>query len=402
MGANRGKQVKGWISAVWRWFGSGEAPVETAKTVAAFLAGAFTLVASALAVLSLSDGDVDRAVVNHPVVTVAAFVAVVAAVCLGSAMSLLDTRRAQGTAAVFGLGALALGLGLLAGAAVDGRSSKDRPRISVRLERGPDGMRVKGTVLAEGLRADEHVLVRVIGISTGLPLAEGHLGPRRGDEGFVECDKDEQKPEGSFENAAATTSPPTCWRQLAYSSRTGALPDGKVDIAIDTPLAAGLYERVDVEAQLLQEDNGKVADLREPRCDKSEGKFGCVTLMVSPSAPRPALDARWELPASSPPVLSVTAAMHGLTADDRVVLSVRRLLADGRWTRIYGAAWAPDAAGELAQTLRLVVATRNHPVCVILRAVPASRPLERSSGRGSCQRRAYGMSSVQLYRPPRS
>jgi hypothetical protein len=53
MGANRGKHVRGWIPAVWRWFGSGEDPVETAKTVAAFLAGAFTLVASALAVLSL-------------------------------------------------------------------------------------------------------------------------------------------------------------------------------------------------------------------------------------------------------------------------------------------------------------------------------------------------------------
>ena len=195
--------------------------------------------------------------------------------------------------------------------------------------------------------------------------------------------------------------PPTCWRQLTYSSRTGALPDGKVDVAIDTSLAPGIYERVDVEAQLLQKDNGKVADLREPRCDKNEGKFGCVTLMVSPSAPRPALDARWELPATSPPVLSVTAAMSGLTADDRVVLSVRRLLANGRWTRIYGAAWAPDAAGELKQKLSLPVATRNRPICVLVRAVPADRPLERSSGRGPCQRRAYGMSSIQLYRPPR-
>ena len=130
MGANRATQFWGQVKAAWQWFGSGEAPVETAKTVAAFLAGAFTLVASALAVLSLSDEDVERAVVNHPKVTVAAFVAIVVAVCLGSAMSLLDKRRAQGTVAVLGLGALALGLGLLAGAAVHGRSSKDRPRIS--------------------------------------------------------------------------------------------------------------------------------------------------------------------------------------------------------------------------------------------------------------------------------
>ena len=269
-----------------------------------------------------------------------AFVAIVAAVCLGSSMSLLDKRRAQGTVAVLGLGALAIGLGLLAGAAVDGRSSKDRPRISVHLERGTDGMRVKGTVLAEGLRADEHVLVRVIGISTRMVLAEGHLGPRRGDEAFVACAEDE--PEGGFTNAPQKAS--TCWRQLGYSSRTGAQTDGKVEIdpPIDTPLAAGYYERIDVEAQLREHDDGRIEVLREPRCDKSDGKFGCVTLMVSPSPPRPELDARWELPATSPPVLA------GDDGDDRPdrrrprrALRPAAALPSGRWARIYGAAWTP-------------------------------------------------------------
>ncbi len=396
MGANRGKAIWGPVKATWKWFGSGEAPVETAKTVAAFLAGAFTLVASALAVLSLSDGDVERAVVNYPGVTVTAFVAIVAAVCLGSAMSLLDKRRAQGTVAVLGLGSLAVGLGLLAGAAVNGRSSKDRPRISVHLERGPEGLRVKGTVLAEGLRADEHVLVRVVGISTRLVLAEGHVGPRRGDEAFVACADDE--PDAEFANAAQKA--PTCWRQLGYTSRTGAQTDGKVEIAIDTPLAAGYYERVDVEAQLIQHDDGKIKDLREPRCDKTDGKFGCVTLMVAPSPPRPELDARWKLPATSPPVLSVTTAMTGLTADDRVVLSVRRLLPNRRWARVYGASWTPNAAGELKQELTLPVATRGRPICVIARAVPAGVKLD--PARGQCGRRANGSTSVQLYGPPRT
>jgi hypothetical protein len=152
----------------------------------------------------------------------------------------------------------------------------------------------------------------------------------------------------------------------------------------------------------VEHDDGKIADLREPRCDKNDGKFGCVTLMVSPSPPRPELDARWELPATSPPVLSVTTAMTGLTADDRVVLSVRRTLPGGRWARIYGAAWTPNAAGELTQKLKLPVATRGHAICVIARAVSAGVKLEPTSGHGQCPRRSAGMSSVQLYRPPRT
>ena len=398
MGANRGTRFTGLVKAAWEKLNGGGAPVETAKTVAAFLVGAFALVAGALAVLGLSDKDVQRAVVNHPKLTVAAFVAVVIAVCMGSSMSLLDKRRAQGAVAMLGLVALAIGLGLLAGAAVDGRSAKDRPRIAVHLERGPEGLRVKGTVLAEGLRADEHVLVRVIGISTRTVLAEGHIGPRRGDEAFVACVENE--PADGYTNAAQK--PTTCWRQLSYSSRTGAQTDGKVEIEIDTPLAAGYYERIDVEAQLRERDKGRVEDLREPRCDKGDGKFGCVTLMVSPTSARPELDARWELPATAPPVLSVTTAMTGLTVDDRVVLSVRRILPSGRWARIYGTAWTPNAAGELTQKLKLPVATRGRVICVIARAVPAGVKLDSTRASGQCPRRSAGMTSIQLYGPPRT
>ena len=83
-----------------------------------------------------------------------------------------------------------------------------------------------------------------------------------------------------------------------------------------------------------------------------------------------------------------------------VVLSVRRLLPNGRWARIYGAAWTPSAAGELKRELTLPVSTRGRPICVIARAVPAG--VELDPARGQCGRRSNGMSSVQLYRPPRT
>ena len=66
MGADRGKQLWGRVKAAWKWFGSGEAPVETAKTVAAFLAGAFDARGERPGGAQPERRDVERAVVNHP------------------------------------------------------------------------------------------------------------------------------------------------------------------------------------------------------------------------------------------------------------------------------------------------------------------------------------------------
>jgi hypothetical protein len=412
---------KAWTPIRWAgtWFRGGEDAGEGATTVAAFLVGAFTLVASALAVIGLGEGDVDRAVINTPALTVLAFVAIVVAVCLGSAMSLPKKARGRGACGLLGLVALGAGLVALAWAAVDGRVAKDRPRIDAHIERMSDGMHVKGKVTAEGLKARDHVLVRIIGISTRDRLAEAHVGHQRGDEATAACPDEDARdqPTASAEAAtgggtasgkkstdsssASAAALKRCWRQLAYSSRTGATSDGKIDVNIDTPLATGLYERIDIEA-LLEPDDTTNRDLKEPRCDKNSGDFGCVTLMIAPGARRPELDARWALPPSSPPVLAVTARMDNLTVDDRVLLSVRRALGRKRWSRIYGASWAPNAAGEVSQKLRIPVAARRRPVCVIMRTLKASVEPRKEvpEAYGPCTPRSQGM-AVQLYRPPR-
>ena len=97
-------------------------------------------------------------------------------------------------------------------------------------------------------------------------------------------------------------------------------------------------------------------------------------------------------------MLSVTTAMTGLAADDRVVLSVRRLLPNGRWARMYGAAWTPNAAGELTQMLTLPVATRGRPICVIARAVPAGVKLDLDQRPRPVPAALAGMTSVQALR----
>lgn len=415
------------VTLVAGWFRGGRDGDEHTAAVAAFLVGAFTLVAGALAVIGLGEGDVDRAVVNEPKKVQAAFALIVAAVCLGSLMSLFKRARPTGFFGVGGLLALGLGLYLLATAAIDGRLAKDRPRVSAHLERTPTGLRVKGSVAAEGLTAKEHVLIRVIGISTRNKLAEAHIGHRRGRERVAQCaladrldgeDPPHAAPRYTTASRSGRPEARECWRQLAYSSRTGAGADGKASIQLDTPLATGVYERIDVEAQ-LQENEPPVTDsgaatldadqaregirgLRTARCDKNDGNFACVTLMVPPASRRPELDVRWKLPASTPPVLAITARMGDLSIDDRVQLSIRRVRGGRARGRIYGASWAPSAAGEVNQELEVPIAPKRQKLCVIMRTLRASvLPYPEGPERyGPCGMRSQGM-AVQLYGPPR-
>jgi hypothetical protein len=323
------------------------------------------------------------------------------------------------------------GLVILAHAAIAGRIAQDRPRIAAHVERASDGIHVKGKVSAEGLTANEYVSIRIVGISTRDRLAEAHVGHQRGKEATVPCpheDAGETVPgtalalsqpktetsTGAAKSPSVVAPKPTrkarkpathCWRQLIYTSRTGATSDGKVDVDLDSPIATGIYERLDVEAVLLKKDEiskrGDRQGLREPRCDKNSTEFGCVTLMLPPGPRRPALDARWETPASSPPMLAVTARMDELAVDDRVVLSVRRELGKGKWARVYGASWAPNAAGVVDEKLSIPVTTRRLPLCVIMRTLKGSvEPLRESAeAYGPCHPRSQGM-AVQLYAPP--
>jgi hypothetical protein len=400
-------QVRHLIAKLPAWFKRKDPAQGGGDTgpVVAFLGGAVALVASALAMIGLGEGDVDRAVVNAGTPIKFGFGAIVAAVCLGAAISLARNRNPRTMLAVGGLVALGVGLSVIATAAIAGRSAKDRPRIAAHLERTAEGLRVKGTITAAGLKATDHVRVRIIGTSTHNRLAEAHIGHPRGDEAIAPCPLDPgEDVEGVAANAAGGVPEfkESCWRQLTYSARIGASPDGTVDVDLDTPLATGLYERVDIETLLVSDSRDEDEDLKQPRCDKNLERFGCVSLMIPPAARRPELDARWELPATSPPVLTVTAAMGDLTVDDRVVLSVRRVLPGGRWSRIYGASWAPDAAGEVSERISLPIAARGRPVCVIMRTLEASvEPRgERADGYGPCNRRSRGM-SVELHGPPR-
>ncbi|HEV7807604.1 MAG TPA: hypothetical protein VGO80_17425 [Solirubrobacteraceae bacterium] len=178
-------------------------------------------------------------------------------------------------------------------------SAKSRPRMVAKLERTDLGERVTGTVTAAGLKSKEHIAVRVIGISTRERLSELHVGHARA--GEVSTD-----------------------RQVVYSSRTGPDSAGATTVDFAVPIGGGLYERLDVEAELVSEDEQNAAipekgKTESNRCDRSTRQFSCMSIVVPPASRRPQLAAQWKLPVGAPPVLKLSAHMIGVSSEDRLL-----------------------------------------------------------------------------------
>jgi uncharacterized protein YegP (UPF0339 family) len=378
---------------------------------ATWLAGGLGLVGSAIGVIGLADADLDRAVVNHELGMTVAFIAVLVGVVLGVIASLVP-RDAKPWAAGIGVAIFATGVGGLVWITADYKSASDRPRISAQFKNGEDGLRVLGKVHASGLESDQHVFLRIVGVSTDDHLAEFYVGhPRRekGDDAPVRPEKGEES------------------RQALYSSRTGASSDGTAEMDFDIPVGAGLYERLDVEAAVSQDTPAEgdepdvhaglpaVVDADGERqivsgrptkaCDRDvEHDMGCQSLMVPPTLRRPRLSAQWKQPVGAQPVLEVIARMGDLSVDDRVLLSVRRVRGRKPGGRIYAAAWAPDARGVVEEKIDVPIGSRTRQVCVIMRSLrAASAPVvEGDQQFGPCPPpRSRGM-AVQLTAPPKA
>jgi hypothetical protein len=430
------------------------APSDGRDTVALWLIGAGAFMTTTLGLIGATGANLERVRINYPVQVSIAFGAVIFAILVGVCWPLLrgGTRIGARTAWVIvavltgalvtfvadpslesplasitggllvaafigvlswplvrdaeqGKMSLLLPCVLLVGVAIGliaywstrSLSAKTRPQITAQLVRAAATAKITGEVRATGLQRREHMLVRVIGVNSRGDLADTHVGHARAKEG-------------------------TSHGQLVYGSRTGADQDGGVDVKLDVPVAAGLYDRFDIEAEFV-DDEQHSASIREQtasaadasqvprsgvpvktRCGGTTRVVGCLSIFVPPVGEGARLTAAWKLPASKPPVLAINARMGDLSSDDRVLLSVRRLKRKGKKQggRVYGALWAPSAAGRVNQKLRLAVDPTHRPLCVIMRSLQgalnyASREAEHL---GPCGKRSRGVAI--LVRPPAS
>jgi uncharacterized protein YegP (UPF0339 family) len=378
---------------------------------ATWLAAGLGIVGSAIGIIGLADADLDRAVINHASGMFVGFLAVFVGVVLGVFAALLP-RSYKPWVVGFGIALFAFGVARLVWISANFKSASDRPRISAQFKNGEDGLRVVGKVHASGLESDQHVFVRIVGVSTDDHLAEFYVGHPRREAG----DKPPVRPEKGEES-----------RQALYSSRTGASSDGTAEMDFDIPVGAGLYERLDVEAAVSQDTPAEgdepdvdaglpaVVDADGERqivsgrptkaCDRDvEHDMGCQSLMIPPTLRRPRLSAQWKQPVGAQPVLEIVARMGDLSVDDRVLLSVRRVSDRKRGGRIYAAAWAPDARGVVEEKVAVPVGPRTRQVCVIMRSLrAASAPIvEGDQQFGPCAPpRSRGM-AVQLVAPPKA
>jgi hypothetical protein len=102
-------------------------------------------------------------------------------------------------------------------------------------------------------------------------------------------------------------------------------------------------------------------------------------------------------------IIDVAARMTELSADDRVLLSVRRREGKTFRRRLYGASWAPDALGVVDESLQIEADPRGGSVCVIMRLLRGTyaRGSESLLRRGPCTARSRG-TAVFLGTPERT
>jgi hypothetical protein len=208
---------------------SSAATADTGIPVAAWLIGGVAFLTAVLTAIGADAANVDRVRVNYAGWFTAAILAVILAILLGVLYPVIKSDRRRKWAVLGGvvlLGAAIVGITYMTTTSL---SAKSRPRMIAKLERADSGDNVTGSVTAAGLKSSEHIAVRVIGISTRENPSELHVGHARGGETPAD-------------------------RQVLYSSRTGPDSGGATTVEFAVPVGSGLYERLDVEAELIEED----------------------------------------------------------------------------------------------------------------------------------------------------
>jgi hypothetical protein len=183
----------------------------------------------------MQQADIDRVARNDALWLAVALGAI--ALAVGIVVTFDLPKKAWGIPLVAAaLALLTFGLAAALYAIVDSKSAKERPRIVAKLASTERGLQLEASVNADGLRADEHILIRVEGRTSSEALAGRHAGsPTTGHD-----------PPSDVVDAD--------YYQLLYAGRVGPDQEGKVASSFTVPLSPGLYERLVVSAEDVADD----------------------------------------------------------------------------------------------------------------------------------------------------
>lgn len=286
-----------------------------AQGAAKFLLAALPALAALLAALAITGDLVGRMARNHPSATFAAFGCAALAVFLGAVAAFGLRESSDAERRVLYLGLVVLGAGLVMTVYAGVRTWGDRPQPSITIT-PKRGAFVAVTVQASGLRARDHLVVRVEQLSqAGTPGQE------------------------------------------LYGASLGPDASGDVAETVDVPLPAGDFDDVGARAW--------VGD--EPRdCYRDGTSTGCVRVHVSRTQERPQLAVDWETFVRAPRVL-IKLRAHNLPQRPSRSMTLRVYgVVAGQPPRVL-AEWslAPDAEGSFDRRLSVVVGHAFSDVCIV-------------------------------------
>lgn len=331
-------------------------------------AGAFAV--ATLAVLKVSDADLNRARLDHPHLMSGALGVIVFATLLGVlwpawANRGTTTRAAMAwlTVAVIFVGAAVTELSVLTSETL---SSVEKPHVDATLKSDAGGTRLVGTVTADGVNDKTSVYVRVFGVGPG---SGNGKHPR-------------------------WTCAPSGRSSTLYATGSGADRDGKAEVKLDVPVPSGRFKEIGLAARIAKNGN------HGRRCGEATREVARTSFVIAAVSSRPRLVASWKTPPAKPPVLSVEVRAAGLKTDDRVLLSIRRLGSGGKLAdRLYVATLSGDDSGVLDQAVGVALPASSGRLCVVATKLGDTTGDKQDSG-GVCNGRAPGVAAVLVSRPP--
>jgi hypothetical protein len=321
--------------------------VETSGNIHKGIATGLPIAAVALALFGIKDGTLARIILNASTDFFKAALVLVISIILASVAAFIAARgRAWAAVILDALAALVFFFGVvwIGNLAVETAEENERPRISGKVTMGADGVpTLEGTVTAEGLRTEEHVLIRVLGRST--------FGLHRGRTGRDSLHEGVDEPAG-----------PT---QLLFATRMGPDRDGKVDRSFGLPLTPGLYDVVDIQAVII-EPVDRVKQPRAPACDEASRIFGCLSIWLPQPSSSPQLAVTWE-PGTPTQALAINSKAGGVLGEGGVRIYVLgRAANSGDWSRPFHTSFlSPLPTGVVDSSIKIPLVRDYSKVCVV-------------------------------------
>jgi len=294
---------------------------------AKWLMTAFVVLTTGLAALGISNAALQRALTNSRSLFLAAFVMILAALCLGLVGVAIKGGATKGLICITGIVAFYLGGVLLFAAVSDSEYTQERPSMTTQLVIDPDSgsTALDVTITSAGLLAVEDIAFYVYGVESN--------------------DQDSNSYIPNLE--------------MVYEERTGPDRLGKIDKHIVVPIPAGQFSSLQVLAirGRREEDNGD-GDITCADWGIDTRVMSCSVITLPPATDSPTVDITYGQSANGLE-MSISFGRGDMYGAQILVAEVAEM--DGA---ILARSWKNAVMGRASGVLLVPLGTTRGPLCV--------------------------------------